>query len=147
MLTREFTPFGTSWDPWRDVERLQGELNRLFTETREEFPYDYPRVNVWTQESGATVTALVPGVDADALDISVLGESVTIRGKVKEDSAMEGTTYHRRERPNGTFSRTVTVPFRIEASSVTATYKNGVLEVELPRSAEERPKRIAITGK
>jgi HSP20 family protein len=147
MLSREFNPFGSSWDPWRELERLQTELNRHFADPREAFAQEYPRVNVWTHESGATVSALVPGVDAKALDISVLGESVTIRGKVQEEPVAEGTAYHRRERSQGAFSRTVTVPFRIDANGVSASYKNGILEVELPRSPEERPKRIAISGK
>lgn len=147
MMTREFSPFGGTWDPWREFERLQGEFNRLFADVREDLPTDYPRVNVWSHENGATVTALVPGVDAEALDIAVLGESVTIRGKVKEEPLAKGTTYHRRERPHGDFSRTVTLPFRIDANGVSASYKNGVIEVDLPRSPEERPKRISIGGK
>jgi HSP20 family protein len=101
-------------------------------------------MNVWTNEEGGVVTAELPGVDREDIDISVQDDTLTLRGTRKRDEPEEGGTYHRRERGTGAFARTVQLPFRVEAGEVEATFESGVLNITLPRAEEDRPKRIAV---
>ena len=136
---------GRAWNPWRELERFQEDVNRLFaTGARETFAPGAPRVNVWAGEEGARVTAMLPGVSPESLDVSVLGERLTLRGKRAPEQLKEGEAYHRRERTDGEFTRVVELPFRVDSQKVVATYTRGVLEVFLPRSPEDKPRRIAV---
>lgn len=132
------------WNPWRELDRFQDEVNGLFTARGQQTTTPAPHVNVWTNEEAAWVTAVVPGVAADSLDISVIGETLMLRGQRKPVALKDGEAYHRRERPTGAFARSVQLPFRVDAHKVVAQCKHGVLEVMLPRAAEDKPKRIAI---
>jgi HSP20 family protein len=101
-------------------------------------------MNVWTSADGIVIDAELPGVDPKDVDIAVQGDELTLRGKVNVADAAEGETFHRRERPTGEFARTLQLPFRANSGAVTANYKNGVLRVTVPRSEEEKPRKIAI---
>jgi HSP20 family protein len=103
-------------------------------------------MNIWTDENNAILTAELPGVKTEDIDISVEDEMLTLRGSRQRDELDEVTTYHRRERRFGPFSRTFRLPFRVEADAVEATFKNGVLSVVLPRAQADRPRKIAVTG-
>jgi HSP20 family protein len=135
--------FGRAWDSWRELGRLQDEVNRLFSGALETRSFG-PGINVWTNDEGAVLRAVLPGYDLASIDISVLGDSVTISGKRDPDSAGSEVTYHRREREFGPFTRTLQLPYRIEADQVKAELKNGILELKLPRAAADRPKRITV---
>ncbi len=134
-----------NWDPWRDLNRLQDELNRLFTGSRAGGEVGYPSVNVWTNDDGALLTADLPGVDPAAVEISVVSDSVTLRGKREPDAVADGNTSHRSERYHGSFARNVELPFRIDADKVEASYDRGVLKLVLPRADNERARKIKIT--
>src|SRR5688500_16319387 len=136
--------FGRAWDPWRELTRLQDEVNRLFSGARETRPQAFPPVNVWTNEEGAFLRAELPGMSAKDLDISVLGETLTLSGKREAEALEKGVSYHRRERELGTFSRSITLPFRVESDKVTAQFKKGVLELSLPRAQADRARRINV---
>jgi HSP20 family protein len=100
-------------------------------------------MNVWTDEDSAIVTAELPGVNLDDIDISVENDILTLRGDRQRDE-VEGARYHRRERRQGSFVRTFRVPFRVDAEQVEATFKNGILSIVLPRAEEDKPKRISV---
>jgi HSP20 family protein len=104
----------------------------------------YPPLNVWSGEEGAVVTAEIPGVDPNDIDITVVGETLTVKGDRKREGFPEGTKYHRRERAYGDFSRTIQLPFQVDQEKVEAKFKNGILSIELPRFPEEEPKKIDI---
>jgi HSP20 family protein len=144
MLMR---PYLGRMSPWREVERLRREMNRLFSEwpTRGTWgtATSYPAMNVWTDEDSAVVTAELPGVNLEDLDISVEDNTLTLRG-TRQPEEVEGATYHRRERRRGSFARTFQFPFRVDAEKVDATFKNGVLSVVLPRAEEDKPKKITV---
>jgi HSP20 family protein len=100
-------------------------------------------MNVWVDENSAVVTAELPGVLLDHIDISVEDDTLTLRGDRQPDKE-EGVTYHRRERRYGGFHRTSRLPFRVDAGKVDATFKNGVLSIVLPRAEEDKPRKIAV---
>jgi HSP20 family protein len=129
------------------MERLRREMNRLFSDwpTRAGLSPvpSYPAMNVWVDENSAVVTAELPGVLLDHIDISVEDDTLTLRGDRQPDLE-EDATYHRRERRHGSFVRTSKMPFRVDADSVDATLKNGILSIVLPRAEEDKPKKIAV---
>jgi len=90
------------------------------------------------------VTAELPGVDPNNLDISVINETLTLRGSRKPPELKEGETFHRRERLFGEFTRTLQLPFRVDSNAVEAHVKNGVLIVKLPRAEADKPRKVAI---
>jgi len=130
----------------RDMEQLRREMNRLFAD----FPFGarptpaYPAMNMWTNEESAIVTAELPGCDPEALDISVVGQTLSVSGSRKAEELPEGATYHRRERSCGSFTRTFQLPFEVDPKNVEASFDKGVLHIVLPRAESSKPKKIAI---
>ena len=104
----------------------------------------YPLMNVWSSENGIVIDVELPGVDPKDVDISVMGDELTLSGKVNVQEPSGEVTSHRRERPTGEFSRSLQLPFRANAGAVKANYRNGVLRLTIPRSEEEKPRKIAV---
>lgn len=142
MLDRRYGSLARSW---RDMERLRREMNRLFagTPTRGTTP-NYPAMNVWANEDGAIVTAELPGIEPDEIDISVTGDTLTLTGRRMPEELEEDEIYHRRERIYGRFTRTFQLPFEVEAKDVEAVYQKGVLHITLPRSEADKPQKITV---
>jgi HSP20 family protein len=130
------------------MERLHREVNRLFSDTFASSggstAPSYPAMNVWTQEEGAVVTAELPGLTAADIEITVVGDTLTLSGNRAANEVPEGAKYHRRERNFGKFNRVFQLPFNVEVDQVQAVFKNGVLHLSLPRAEAEKPKKIAI---
>jgi len=105
----------------------------------------FPHLNVKKDGNSFVVTAEVPGIDIEDLEIRVEGDTLSLKGERKRPAALEGVSYHRRERAAGTFQRSLTLPNKVDADSVSATYKNGVLKVVLPLEKNATPKQISIT--
>jgi HSP20 family protein len=124
----------------RDFERA---MNRVFGA---EYPRraEYPPVNVWTGKDDIVVTAELPGLEAEDLDISIHGDLLTLRCTGKEAPAQEGETYHRRECAHGSFARSWRLPFEVERDKVEAKLQDGVLRLTLPRSEASRPRKVQI---
>lgn len=144
MALRGLTRYGSFWDPWAEMERMQNEMNKLFSRYTTRTSPDYPAVNVWTSEEEAVVTTEIPGVDPKEVDISVVGKTLTLRGNRKSEELEEGQTYHRRERGYGAFARTVELPYRINSEKVEASFSKGILQIKMPRAEEDKPKKIAV---
>lgn len=138
------------WHALQDFDRLADQVNRLFRAARRpQLPRHLgaPAVNVWQNEEGALLAFTVPGISADSLDISVLGDTLTVRGKrpsADSKGQAQASGFHRAERPAGEFVRTITLPHRIDAERVEALYRNGVLQITAPRAAADKPQRISV---
>ncbi len=105
----------------------------------------YPPVNLFETEEGYVLTAELPGVSPDQLDVSIEGSTVTLSGERKiEYAAGNGTAVHRRERQSGTFRRAFELPAEIDLDQAKAVHKNGVLTLTLPKSASSKPRQIEI---
>lgn len=134
-----------SWEPMDQLRRLQRDMGRALTDAwRGLSARVFPAVNIWTGHDDAVVTVELPGVDATKLDLSVVGDTLAISGRREPDHLEEGQAFSRRERDTGDFTRTVQLPFRVEADKVSAHYVNGVLRVTLPRLEADKPKQITI---
>jgi HSP20 family protein len=101
-------------------------------------------MNAWTNQDGAVVTVELPGVNPEDIDISVVGETLTLTGSRQPLELQDGEKYHRRERNYGNFSRTIQLPFKVEANQVEATFAKGVLSISLARAEEDKPKKITV---
>jgi len=135
--------------PLQEMERMQSEMNRLFSSFmgRGVSPSRvgvFPPVNISEDAEKLYVRAELPGMKADDMEISVEGDTLTIRGEKKLGEAGENVNYHRREREAGRFRRILTLPTRINAEAVNASFKNGVLTIMLPKAAEAKPKPIKV---
>jgi HSP20 family protein len=131
---------------WDEMERIQRDMNRILSSYQRgvHSAPGFPAVNIWTGEEGALLTAEIPGVAPDELDISVVGDTLTLQGERKRPEIGENAQYHRQERGYGRFSRTVQLPFPIEVDKVDASVERGVLKMTLPRAESDRPKRISV---
>jgi HSP20 family protein len=135
---------------WHEVDRLQREMNRLFegySPRRYRAAPSYPAMNIWAQDESLVVTAEVPGVDPENIEVSVVNEMLTLSGERAPDPVEEGAQYHRQERGYGKFSRTIQLPFPVDAQKVEAVFKNGVLHITLPRKEEDKPRKIKVVSK
>lgn len=135
-----------AWDPWKELQQLQSELGRILPAAGKvgTFASEAPAVNVWRNEHGAVVTAEVPGLDLDKLDLSVNGDTLTMRGERPAEQVEEKERVHRQERSYGKFVRTIQLPFRIDAAKTNATYERGVLQVVLEQDQQDRPQKISV---
>ena len=135
---------------WQEMDQLQREMNRLVdasTKGRVFNSPSYPAVNIWTQEDAQMISAEMPGVHPEDIEIDVTGDGLSISGVRKQDEVAKEAHYHRRERSYGSFSRTIQLPFMVDTNEVEASFTNGVLLITLPRAEADRPKKIAIKSK
>ncbi|MEJ2696342.1 MAG: Hsp20/alpha crystallin family protein [Candidatus Sulfobium sp.] len=140
MLWTDFERSGRQVDPWRELERISRSLARAGAPSEREFP----AANLWVASEGATATMEIAGMDAKDIDISVAGKSITVQASRRPEETKEDEQFHRRERWYGRFSRSLELPFNVDADKVKARYVNGVLSLDLPRAEAERPRKIEI---
>ena len=139
MVTTSF--YGA--DPLREIRRLQSEMSRVFEASTAARAAEFPPINAYANQDGAVITAELPGVRSDELNISVHRDSVTLSSERRTD-ADEARAYHRRERHQGRFNRTVALPFQIDPDRVEASMSAGVLTITLQRAEADKPKRITV---
>ena len=136
--------------PRHPLYQLRDEMDRLLSGVFQSSPLaamsrrEGPAVNLWEEGDTLRVEMEVPGVKSEQLDISVVENELLIRVEVPE-SKEEGVTYHRRERPVGSFSRHVPLPYEVDAERVSAELSRGVLLITLPKAASAKPRKIDVT--
>ncbi len=126
---------------------LQREMDKLFEDffRRSGLPARWgPAVDVVEKADSVIVKAELPGVEPKDVDISVSGNTLTIKGQKKEEKEEKGKSYYRVERSYGSFCRTINLPDGVVADKAKADYKDGVLEIKLPKSEKLRAKKIPI---
>ena len=104
----------------------------------------FPPVNIWQGPEAIAITAELPGVEADAIDITVKENVLTLSGERKPPQVPEGATWHRNERVYGKFARAIRLPFSASEENVEARLQNGVLLVVVGRPEKDRPRKIEI---
>ena len=137
------------WDPFRELVRLQDEVDRVFGGTlsqRHRFP-DLglaPAIDVYTEKDRFRVKAELPGAKREDIEVNLADGVLTIRGSKKEDHTVEEEGCHYRERSFGRFERSIELPARVDASKVEAKFADGVLDITLPLHEEVRLKQIEV---
>jgi HSP20 family protein len=142
----------TRWQPFSPVfnqlQQLQQEMNQLFDRWGGDGPSrwfaGFPAVNVWEDANLVYLEAELPGLDRKDLEIYVTGgNQLTIKGERKETRTEKGV-WHRQERNFGSFTRTLTLPFAVDADKVDARFENGVLLVQLAKHESAKPRKITV---
>lgn len=136
--------FAGGFDPWTQLAHMENELNRMLSRYASPTSSEFPAFNVWGTPDQVVVTMEIPGVDPKAIDISVAGSTLTVRGSREPEQVEKGVSYHRGERWYGKFSKTIELPFTIEADKVEARFSKGVVYITLPRSEAEKPKKVTV---
>jgi len=137
-------PGDFSWNPLSDLRRMQETMNHLFDTSTTAGRSNYPAVNMYAKDDGVLVTAELPGFDNDKIDITVHGDTLRIEGNIAEGDTEKADAWHRRERGRGQFARTIELPYRADPDSVNAWFNGGVLEIEMRRPEEDKPRRITV---
>jgi len=140
------------WFPFFDVSKTLEEMDRAFDRMGRPLGLrsvprgTFPAVNVYQQGDAVVLTAEVPGVEPQSLDLTVLNDTVTLKGRRDEQDAPNGNghRFYRRERAVGPFTRTVTLPEAINPDSVKAEYNHGVLSVRMEKAESAKVRKIAI---
>jgi HSP20 family protein len=146
-MPRELTP----WRPF-EFDRVRREMDRLwdsFLEGRpmrraEEGGEWLPSLDVSETKNDLVIKAELPGMDAKDIDISLNNGFLTIKGEKKHEKEEKDENYHLIERSYGSFTRSVRLPREVQSDKITASFKNGVLRVTLPKSEESKKKEIKI---
>ena len=130
---------------WQEMDRMQRDMNRLMSSN---LPFraapGFPAVNVWANQDSLILTAEAPGVSVEDIDVSVVGETLTLSGVRHPDEVAEGARYHRQERGYGKFVRNVQLPYPVDVEKVQAEFKNGVIHISMPRAEADKPRKIAV---
>jgi len=137
----------TRWEPFRDLARIQDEVNRLFDDrayrTGESVGWT-PSCDIYEDAEGVTLRFELAGVEAKDVDVRFENGVLTVRGERKLESDEKRENYHRIERSYGTFTRSFSLPGTLDPERIKAEAKNGVLSITLPKKAEAKPRAIQV---
>jgi len=143
----------TRWEPFREMRRMHDMLDQLMDRSLWDDPSDagqkmgFLPLDVYQAENNVVVKATAPGFKAEDIDISITGNTLTIRGEASEEKEEEGAQYYLRERRASSFSRTITLPATVKAEEASAEFSNGELTLTLPMVEDVKPKTISVKAK
>jgi HSP20 family protein len=140
------------WDPYREVSSLQDRLNRVFggygREREDEMQLSAwaPPVDIAEEKDRILITAELPGFKENEIEIQTENGMLTLRGERKFEKETDGKSYHRVERSYGQFVRSFSLPNNVDREKIHATFKDGLLRVDLPKREDAKPRTIKITA-
>lgn len=139
-------------DPFREWQRLQRQMSRLFEGTFGPYlapwrPGVYPLVNISEDQDHFYVRAELPGIKPEELEITIHDGNLILRGERKIPGEEKEVNYHRRERESGFFRRVVHLPGPVNPEKVTAAYKDGILTIQVAKPEEIKPRKIKVKSK
>jgi HSP20 family protein len=139
------------WDPFEDVGTLRRAMDRLLEEffTPRRLPGDRvmvwePPVDMYETETEVVVRSELPRIDPRNLDVTMTRDTITIKGETRSDEEERGRTYHARQLRYGAFARTVELPAEVNGGEAKATYRDGMLEVRIPKSNRLKPVSVRV---
>jgi HSP20 family protein len=148
---RAFPGALSGWEPFRGLTDIQHEMNRMVdsvfgrpavVSTAERMWV--PLCDMYETKDDLYVTFELPGIREKEVSVSITGDVLTVKGERRSEKELQEDGVHRLERAYGRFERAVTLPVPVQADKVTATYRDGVLEIKLPKLEEVKPKEIKI---
>lgn len=139
-------------NPFRDMLDLRSDMDRLIEQA-----FSTPSRLGWVNETSLDldvaedeeqyiVKASLPGLDPEDLDITYTNKVLTIKGEVRGEEETEKRRYHMRERWYGSFSRSIQLPANVNANAIEAKYDKGILTLTMPKTEEEKPRRISVSS-
>ena len=141
------------WEPFRELTSLRDAMDRMFEEGFWRPPVPFGgwgegslALDMYETEDVVVVKTAIPGMKAEDLNVSVTGNSLTIRAESTQEEEVKRERYLRRERRQGTFARSVTLPSGLQADRAQADYTDGILTLTFPKAEEIKPKSIKVKG-
>jgi len=144
------------WRPFRELEEIERRFDDIFGRPSlprlwrrlpvEEIGWA-PAIEVFEKEDKFVVMAELPGMKEEDIDVSVVGDTLTIKGEKKAETEVKEEDYYCCERSYGSFFRSVALPSTVDAQKIEASYANGVLEISLPKAAGVKQKKISVSAK
>jgi len=144
------------WRPFRELEEMERRFEDIFgrpflPSVRRRLPIEErgwaPPIEVFEKEDKFVVKAELPGMKGEDIDVSVVGDTLTVKGERKAETEVKEEDYYCCECSYGSFFRSIALPSTVDAKKIEASYENGVLEVSLPKAPEVKPKKIAVSAK
>jgi len=138
--------WGQHWHPFHDLEReVEGLLKRVNASIHGlRFGRQFPAVNLYELKDEFLLTAELPGITPDCLEITIAGGILTLKGERKVPEDCEVDRFRRRERYCGSWQRSLNLPEKIQEEKLAAEFNNGILRIHLPRAEEIKPRRIPV---
>ncbi|MFY9727239.1 MAG: Hsp20/alpha crystallin family protein [Bryobacteraceae bacterium] len=133
----------THFDPLANIRLFEDAFTRLFNEPQTNRPWT-PAVDIYETENDLVVKADLPDVDLKDIDVRVENQTLTIAGERKFEKEDSAKGYHRIERSYGSFTRSFAVPNSFDTDKISASFKNGVLSVSLPKKEAAKPRQIKV---
>jgi len=144
------------WIPFRELEDMERRFDEAFGRPFlpafwRRFPLEArgwaPNIDVFEKDDKFVVKAELPGMKEEDIDVSVVSDTLTIKGERKAETEVKDEDYYCCERSYGSFSRSIGLPSTVDAKRIEASFEDGVLEVSLPKAAEVKPKKISVSAK
>ena len=140
------------WDPFTAVEPLSDAMDRVFPGSllpvwRRGLSGVDAALDMYETDEAVVVKASVPGVKPEDVEVSVVGDTLTIRGEIKADEKVENGQYLCRELARGRFARSVSLPGLVQADKAKAEFENGILTIQVPKAEEAKPKVIKVKSR
>lgn len=141
------------WQPYGAVASLQNSINKLFNDafTRTNVDEDFalsawkPVVDIFDKDDAIVIHAELPGVKKEDVAIEVKDNVLTLGGERSESKEIKEDKYYRKERTFGSFHRAFSLPAAINPDTIKATFRDGILEIEIPKPEEQKPKQVKIS--
>jgi len=142
------------WEPFREMVSLRQAMDRLFEDSFvrppsfwPELKRDEPQIDMYKTDKDVVVKAALPGVKPEEVDITIDGDTLTIKGEHKQEEEIKKENYFYKEHRYGTFNRSVILPAGLNTDKAKASFSNGILALTIPMSEETKPKQIKIEVK
>jgi HSP20 family protein len=141
------------WRPFRELDELQRRFEDSwpFWPSPGRFPFETgewaPAIDMYEKDDKYMVKAELPGMKEEDVDVSVVGDRLTIKGEKKAETEIKEENYYRSERSYGSFFRSIDLPSDADPDKVEASYEDGVLEVAIPKTAGVKPKKVTVSAK
>jgi len=138
--------WGQNWDAFHDLER---EVDRLLSSVNFTFQgirlgRQYPAVNLYEQDEEFLLTAELPGIRTEDLELTIAGGILTIKGKRTDPDDVPEERFRRHERFRGNWQRSLSLPERVQEDKLSAQFNNGILKIRLPKAEELRTRQIPV---
>ncbi|SNZ06525.1 HSP20 family protein [Persephonella hydrogeniphila] len=139
------------WNPFRELARIEQELNKVFnelvptpkSEVAEVTTWN-PRVDIYEKDNKLIIEAEIPGAKKEDVEVKIKDNAVVIKGEVKREEEEKEKTYYRSERFYGVFERVIPLPVEVKTEEAKATFENGILKIEIPKVSEEKEVKIEV---
>jgi len=142
------------WEPFREMVSLRQAMDRLLEDSFVRPARLWPElragelpIDMYQTKDEVVLKAALPGVKPEEVDITITGDTLTIKGEHKEEKETKEEDYLYKEHRYGAFSRSVTIPIQVESDKAEAVFENGILTLTIPKSEQVKPKSIKVKAK